>query len=159
MQISITRANPDDAAEVVAIADECRLSYWSAEDYAKEASRPNSAFFAIRTVDERIEGFLAGRFTPAQNSDIGVDFELYNIGIRPEKRELGLGSALMNALINECVDKNVSKIWLEVRVSNLAARRFYESFGFTSAATRPGLYIDPAEDGILMTLLLNDRKR
>jgi len=39
---------------------------------------------------------------------------------------------------------------LEVRRSNAAARRLYESLGFEVAATRPNYYVSPAEDALIL---------
>jgi ribosomal-protein-alanine N-acetyltransferase len=41
---------------------------------------------------------------------------------------------------------------LEVRVSNHAAKKLYESFHFQAYATRKSYYTNPTEDAILMTL-------
>ena len=39
---------------------------------------------------------------------------------------------------------------LEVRVSNTAALRLYEKFGFVSEGIRPGFYERPREDANIM---------
>ena len=39
---------------------------------------------------------------------------------------------------------------LEVRVSNIRARKLYERLGFKSAGLRKGYYVDNHEDAIIM---------
>jgi ribosomal-protein-alanine N-acetyltransferase len=46
--------------------------------------------------------------------------------------------------------RGASKVLLEVRVSNHAARALYESLGFHEIAIRKGYYRDPDEDGLVM---------
>ena len=40
---------------------------------------------------------------------------------------------------------------LEVRLSNLPARRLYEKYGFRPVGLRPRYYIDDNEDALIMT--------
>jgi len=40
---------------------------------------------------------------------------------------------------------------LEVRISNTAARRLYERFGFRPVGVRPRYYSDNSEDALIMT--------
>lgn len=72
-----------------------------------------------------------------------------NIAVIPESRGQGAGRALLRSLIEQ--HRGVlSFLTLEVRESNLPARRLYESEGFRVVAVRRGMYEKPKEDGILM---------
>ena len=51
-----------------------------------------------------------------------------------------------------------SRILLEVRESNLAARRLYEKHGFRESGRRPKYYSNPIEDAILYTLRFDSSK-
>ena len=48
---------------------------------------------------------------------------------------------------------------LEVRLSNLAARRLYEKFGFRPVGIRPRYYTDNDEDALIMTTEPLDGRR
>ena len=50
-----------------------------------------------------------------------------------------------------CEDNGVSKLLLDVRESNICARRFYEKHGFVQDGLRKDYYSEPVEDGILMS--------
>ncbi len=73
-----------------------------------------------------------------------------NIAIAPASRGKALGEFLMNGLISLAYSKRVSRMTLEVRVSNKTAQKLYEKLGFKSAGIRPGYYIDTDEDAIIM---------
>ena len=74
--------------------------------------------------------------------------EIDNIEVDFKYRKRGIGTKLMNYLIEIAIRNNVVNITLEVRVSNEAARYLYKKFGFMEVAVRKYYYGD--EDGILM---------
>ena len=49
------------------------------------------------------------------------------------------------------VDRHAREATLEVRLSNLAARRLYEKYGFRPVGIRPRYYSDNQEDALIMT--------
>jgi len=55
-------------------------------------------------------------------------------------RRLGLGSQLMNWLVETAVTAGVFRINLELRTHNEAARAFYEALGFEKLGVVPGYY-------------------
>jgi ribosomal-protein-alanine N-acetyltransferase len=56
----------------------------------------------------------------------------------------------MEAMIDDCKDRNVQSIFLEVRESNAVAIAMYEQFGFIKISTRKKYYDSPVEDGLVM---------
>jgi hypothetical protein len=49
------------------------------------------------------------------------------------------------------VDRHAREATLEVRLSNLGARRLYEKYGFRPVGIRPRYYSDNQEDALIMT--------
>jgi len=49
---------------------------------------------------------------------------------------------------------SVTTAFLEVRSGNLAAQKLYEESGFKAIAQRSNYYSDPAEDAVVMSLVL-----
>lgn len=96
---------------------------------------PAEAFVAEQ--EGRIEGVAVWQDLP------GGEAELLNLAVRPEARRRGVGRALLALLAGR-------KVWLEVRASNEAAIRFYESQGFRVCGRRKGYYRNPDEDAVLM---------
>ena len=84
-------------------------------------------------------GYVWARFV-LDEGDIGND-----------SRRRGIGAALMEALFAESERRGAAVLQLEVRESNLAARRLYEKNGFEIVGKRKNYYEKPAEDAILMS--------
>lgn len=76
--------------------------------------------------------------------------EIQRIAVLPTYRRLGVGRKLMEVMEASAREKRVTAVTLEVRESNAAARRMYESFGFAAEAVRKGYYRSPAEDAVIM---------
>ena len=76
--------------------------------------------------------------------------EIQRIAVLPEYRRLGIGRKMMEAMVNYATKNQAYAISLEVRESNFAARRLYESFGFAAEAVRRGYYHNRLEDALIM---------
>lgn len=74
-----------------------------------------------------------------------------NLAVAEEYRRRGVGRALTEAMCRSAREKGLAFLTLEVRESNLPARRLYESCGFCTAAVRKNYYERPREDAVLMT--------
>ncbi len=73
-----------------------------------------------------------------------------NIAVRPDLRRLGLGRAVVTALLDRAREIGVSDVFLEVRVSNEPAIALYRSLGFETVGTRKNFYKLPTEDALIM---------
>jgi len=95
-----------------------------------------SSYYRFMVYDEeRILGYIVYDTTNGH---------VISIAVRAESRRAGVGSELMATAIKEC-----GSVWLEVRVSNEAARSFYEKLGFRVTGRIEGYYGD--EDALIMT--------
>ncbi len=81
---------------------------------------------------------------------IAPEGELMNIAVDGEHRKSGIGSALMEAVIERASLSGAQSLFLEVRDSNAPARRLYEKYGFSAVGRRKNYYRKPVEDAILM---------
>ncbi len=77
-----------------------------------------------------------------------AEWELLDLVVEPAWRRKGVAAQLLAAALEQVH----GEMFLEVRESNLAARRLYERFGFVAAGRRREYYGDPPEDGIVMRL-------
>jgi [ribosomal protein S18]-alanine N-acetyltransferase len=68
--------------------------------------------------------------------------ELLLLGVIPEARRHGVGSALLRAVFADCVDRKISSIHLEVRAGNDAIK-LYENTGFSKIGERRDYYRGP----------------
>jgi ribosomal-protein-alanine N-acetyltransferase len=82
----------------------------------------------------------------------GDESHLLNICVRPESQQQGLGKKLLYHLIAIARRHNAEVIFLEVRPSNVAARRLYEAADFNELGNRRDYY--PAGEGREDALIL-----
>lgn len=73
-----------------------------------------------------------------------------NIAVSPKYRKRGVGKMLILAIEDLCTDLGIICMTLEVRESNSAAIRLYESTGFKVFGKRKGYYEDNKEDALIM---------
>jgi ribosomal-protein-alanine N-acetyltransferase len=83
------------------------------------------------------------------------EVQISNIALSPEYRQLGVGEGVLKKVLYEMRHKGAEFVFLEVRPSNLAARRLYEKLGFTILGLRKGYYRNPSEDAIVMGMSLS----
>ena len=74
--------------------------------------------------------------------------EIENIFVLENYRSNGIGSKLMEYLIDTCYDKMLVNITLEVRRSNIIAISLYKKYGFSEVGVRHNYYGN--EDVLLM---------
>jgi [ribosomal protein S18]-alanine N-acetyltransferase len=92
------------------------------------------------------EGGIVGFVVAAE---IAGEWELENIAVASSARRRGNADRLLESLLSTLREGAATSIYLEVRVSNEAARRLYEKWGFEPVGKRPGYYHKPPEDAIL----------
>lgn len=66
--------------------------------------------------------------------------ELLTIGVAATRQRKGLGRAMLMAMMRWARQNEMKRIFLEVRVSNLAAIALYRAAGFVEIGTRRGYY-------------------
>jgi ribosomal-protein-alanine N-acetyltransferase len=71
--------------------------------------------------------------------------------VLPEWRRRGIGARLMLGMMRLADELGARVATLEVRLSNEAARKLYQRFGFRPVGIRPRYYSDNAEDALIMT--------
>lgn len=98
-------------------------------------------------------GYKAWAMLDASDTLLGYAFmsmavgegHVLNLCIDPDRQGEGLGRALMRHLLEHASAERLTIVLLEVRKSNNAALRLYQSLGFTRIGIRRGYY--PAESG------------
>ena len=77
--------------------------------------------------------------------------EIITVGVNPEKRRLGIASAMIGIIEKTMQSQGVKKIFLEVASTNTPAQKLYENCGFKVVGLRPKYY-----DGIDAILMSKD---
>ncbi len=79
------------------------------------------------------------------------EIELYRICVLEEFRQYGIGTKLMNKMVEYFNENNCKKIFLEVDKENFGAIKLYENFGFKKVAERKNYYQNN-HDALVFTL-------
>ncbi|AIK90141.1 ribosomal protein S18-alanine N-acetyltransferase [Glaesserella parasuis] len=90
------------------------------------------------SVENRIVAFAICQF-------VLDEVTLFNIAVDPAYQGKGYGKQLLQALIAQLQQKQITTLWLEVRASNTTAQKLYYSLGFNEVAVRKNYY--PTQDG------------
>lgn len=75
---------------------------------------------------------------------------ILNLAIQADDRRKGKGKMLLSHIVAHLKANSIRVCHLEVRASNMPARRLYESNGFVVSGEIPGYYFD--EDAIVYTM-------
>jgi ribosomal-protein-alanine N-acetyltransferase len=154
--LSITRMTEHDLLEVVEIEQLSALSAWGWDAYHKELQSPEDVIMLVartETADSTLDhehavaGFIVSRL-------VADELHINNVAIRPEVRRRGIAAQLLKAVLREGRRNGARLAFLEVRAGNAAAQGLYRRCGFQVTGRRPHYYNQPAEDALLMSLLL-----
>ncbi len=74
-----------------------------------------------------------------------------NVAVLPAFRRRGIADALLDAAEALAREMGLRFLTLEVRAGNAPAVALYEKHGYRRVGTRPGYYVSPKEDALLMT--------
>jgi len=145
--VQIRNGTNDDLERIFAIEKACFEQPWSLTSFKRELSLPFSRIaVAVVGPAKAIEGYLCRWM-------VVDELHVLNIAVHPDFRRHGVGARLLEDSISEATAKNVEIATLEVRRSNLAARRLYRKFGFEERRLRRNYY-GPGEDAFIMELRL-----
>ena len=146
--MNVRRAAKADLQTILAIAAKNPTSaQWPEAEYVQALENVAARRTVLVAESERqVVGFLVAHA-------IDREWELENVAVTPDHQRQGAGEALVRCLIATALEQGAEAIFLEVRVSNNAARKLYESTGFLAAGLRPDYYSNPAEDAHLYRFL------
>jgi ribosomal-protein-alanine N-acetyltransferase len=78
------------------------------------------------------------------------ELHINTLAVAPAARRQGLATTLLRHVMADAAASGATRATLEVRASNAAALALYERLGFHVAATRPGYYVKPDEDALIL---------
>ncbi|MDA8816102.1 ribosomal protein S18-alanine N-acetyltransferase [Gammaproteobacteria bacterium] len=133
----------DDLKEAYKIECEVNPSPWKYETFLSSFEVGHKGLICKH--DSEIIGFII--FSP-----INPEAHILSISVTKKIQSKGVGSLLLQSMLDQCAAMNYKKIFLEVRTSNLQAINFYQKFGFSKDAIRDNYYTDNSEDALLMSL-------
>ena len=129
-----------DVARVVALEREVYPQPWSEGVFRDELSLLNRSYLVVEEAGSIVA--YGGMLT------VERDAHITTIAVDPAARRHRLGTRLMLALVDEALAADAEHLTLEVRVTNDAAHRLYERFGFAPVGVRKNYYL--TEDALVM---------
>ena len=138
------RASCRDADAIHHVEKICFSSPWSKRSITEDVCTNVSALYVVAECSFCIAGFCGVHY-------ILDEGHIVNVAVLPAYRGQNIGRTLVNTMMAQS-PIFIDKFTLEVRVSNIAAIKIYESLGFQSVGVRPGYYGDTGEDALIMWL-------
>jgi ribosomal-protein-alanine N-acetyltransferase len=136
---TIRKAGPLHATALSAIHARAFPSdeFWDERIIAGQLSQPG----VFGLLDER-GGMLLARLA-------ADEAEILTVAVVPERRQQGLGGALIQAAADEARARGAAKLFLDVSTRNPAARGLYQQLGFAQVGRRRGYYADGSDALVL----------
>jgi ribosomal-protein-alanine N-acetyltransferase len=116
---------------------------WTREQFLDLRAHPAGLGWVAARADGRVVGYAVG-WVAADEA------ELADLAVSEECRDQGVGAVLVRAFGREAGVRGARRLYLEVRVSNDGAQRFYERLGFGVVGRRAAYYRNPREDALAM---------
>lgn len=136
-----------DIDQVVAFEAPEASTTWDAKALQEQFSLAWSHVQIVENISSQLVGYMVWWH-------VADELQLLNIVTALPQRGQGVGTFMLAELQSQAIARGCSRVVLEVRSRNMAARRLYERAGFVVSGTRPHYYSDTGEDAVLMELLL-----
>jgi ribosomal-protein-alanine N-acetyltransferase len=117
---------------------------WPSHAYRTELETNRLATYLVARLDGRVVGY-GGMWLMVDEAHVTT------FAVDPDYRRRRIGERLLLALLDLASTRNAREATLEVRLSNLPARKLYEKYGFRPVGLRPRYYSDDNEDALIMT--------
>jgi ribosomal-protein-alanine N-acetyltransferase len=117
---------------------------WPAHAYRQELEANRLAQYLVGTIGGEMVAY-GGIWLMVDEAHVTT------FAVHPRYRRRRIGERLLLSLMDLAADRHAREATLEVRLSNLAARRLYEKYGFRPVGIRPRYYSDNQEDALIMT--------
>jgi ribosomal-protein-alanine N-acetyltransferase len=141
-----TRA--EDIDTIFRIKQEQFLNPWKKDFFYDEISHDISYFYVAEdTKTNEIRGYII--FWIIQET-----LELHDMAVIEKHKKKGIGSLMMNFMLETARVRKVEELFLEVRKSNEEAIKFYEKFNFKQIGKRKNYYKNPIEDALVYSLTI-----
>ncbi len=118
-------------------------AHWMRAEYERIFAVGQTPRVALVVEEGRdVLGFLVARA-------LGPEWEIENVAVAASVRRRGLGLQLLCEFLQLARSRGATIIFLEVRESNVAARRLYDKAAFLLVGRRPSYYNHPVEDALV----------
>jgi ribosomal-protein-alanine N-acetyltransferase len=138
----IRRADEADLPAILQIEQASFESPWSLDYFKHELFNPITHFYVIEN-DHMVLGYIVSWL-------IVDELHIANVAIHPQFRKAGLGSKLLNYVLEMGQKQRVKSVTLEVNEKNLPAINLYARFNFKPIGRRLKYY-ENRDDALIMS--------
>jgi len=154
--VLVRAAIPEDLPHIRAIEQQASTAaHWSEREYEALFASDAPTRIGLVAIEESSTPQLAGFVIARCTLDA---WEIENVVVGEKHRRHGIGTKLIQELLRRASKGGAVSVLLEVRDSNVAARRLYETLGFSEQGRRRNYYQQPGEDAILLQRSLVNAK-
>ena len=140
-----------DLDSVLAIESVSHIHPWTKGNFSDSLAAGHWAYCVRSQLDDAVKGSYLDPevlwayciLFPAVD-----ELHLLNITVSPKLRRLGIGIKMMNAIEGVAAQQKMPRIILEVRPSNEAALKLYQSLGYEQIGLRKNYYPVDAASGL-----------
>lgn len=140
-KVEICKMTLDDLKKIELCFHSDFDDFWTPSLLKSELMGKNKNYIVARKADE-IVGFAGSMMN-------FPDMEIMTIVVKKTQRGNGIGTLLLDKLIEIAKKNDVEKIFLEVKQTNEIARKLYEKAGFQEVGIRKNYYGEH-NDAIIM---------
>jgi len=148
--LRVRSATPADLPRMMEISRHAvTAAQWTQRHYEQVLSSSHT----VMVIEENstMLGFIIGRGAAGE-------WEIENIAVTGAARRRGLGSRMLGEFLHHIRNIGAVEVFLEVRESNVAARKLYEKWAFIEAGRRNSYYQDPPEDALILKFYFSDQR-
>jgi ribosomal-protein-alanine N-acetyltransferase len=146
---SIRAATVEDVEAVAAIEASAFSNPWHPHAFRSLIAQGRAHILLAQGPDSEVLGYAVVWWVHEQG-------ELANLAVREKHQRRGIGSALLDRILEDLLAQKVESLFLEVRASNLGALELYLSRGFTQISVRKEYYRKPREDARILLKQLGE---
>lgn len=140
----ISKMTNSDIDEVINLQLNNNKNILSKASMTEDLNKDNSIYFVAKR-DNKIIGYIAANLLYDHIDILGILVDINYL-------KQGIASAILAKLLEYSKEKNIQDIFLEVRITNIAAQKLYEKFNFKRVSIRKNYYTDNLEDALIYRL-------
>lgn len=139
----ISKMNIDEIDEIIALQLNSNITILSKSSILDDLN--NNAIYFVAKIDNNIIAYIAAIL-------LYDHIDILSILVDNKFIRNGIASTLLLSVLNYAKNINITDILLEVRITNIAAQKLYEKFGFRKINVRKKYYSNNLEDAIIYKL-------